>query len=391
VELWSRRYPSQVPDEPPAPPPRGLPPSEGAAGPRPPLLRITTSSVVAGLALVVGAALVLRVVAAASTPLIWYLGGSVGAALLYPLVTGLQRVMPRGLAVAVVAVGTVLVAGLVGYQVVEELQVQAERFAEEAPRAAREIERSDTFGEAAREFGLSDKVAALARDVQTFGRFEDPLDAARTAATKGASGFAVWTLGLLMVAAGPRFVTAALHQIPDEDRRARAADVLTTAYRRAWHYLAAMVARGLVLGVVVGAFAAAFGLPTPALLGTWVAAWSLVPGLGLVFGGMPVVLVAVLASPLVALAAFVGLLGAQVLDALVLQRRLEERTLHVGPAVTIIASLVGLALYGPGGLVIALSLAVFGVALVAEVTPPNEPPQSDDAAKVSQSSGSPLS
>jgi predicted PurR-regulated permease PerM len=370
-------------------------PVELRDGGRRPLLRFSSGSVVLAVVLVLATGLLLRVVAAAATPLLWYLGGAIGAALLFPLVSGLSRVMPRGLAIALVAVGSVVVAGFVSYRVVDELQSQAERFAEEAPEAARDLEESESFGEAAREFGLEEKVAALARDVETFGRFRDPLDAARTAATTGASGFAVWMLGLLMLVAGPRFVAAGLHQVPEE-RRDEARAVLVRAYRRAWSYIALMVARGVLLGIVTALTAAAAGLPTPALLGTWVAAWSLVPGLGLVVGGMPVVVVAALSGPQAALGALVAALAVQVADVLVVQRRIDRRTLHVGPAITLAASVVGLALYGPGGMVMALSLAIFAVGVVLEATVPNEgaphgDAQSDEAAKVSQSSGSPPS
>jgi predicted PurR-regulated permease PerM len=97
---------------------------------------------------------------------------------------------------------------------------------------------------------------------------------------------------------------------------------------------------------------------------------SVVPKLGLVLGGLPLVLLAgVLHGGGSLLLAVAAVLALQVADALVVVRWLEPASVPVGPAVSLAALLLGTSLYGTGGGAVALALAVFGVAVAAEHLP----------------------
>jgi predicted PurR-regulated permease PerM len=115
-------------------------------------------------------------------------------------------------------------------------------------------------------------------------------------------------------------------------------------------------------------------LPGPAPLALWAGLFSLVPFVGVVVGSVPVVLLALAASPGRAVAVTVVLLGWQLVEALVLQRRLEARSLHVGPFVTVAVAMVGLELYGIGGALAAVALAVVVAALADEMLPTDPTP-----------------
>jgi predicted PurR-regulated permease PerM len=125
----------------------------------------------------------------------------------------------------------------------------------------------------------------------------------------------------------------------------------------------------LATGLLTFVLAQALGLPGPAPLALWVAVFDLVPLVGVVVGGLPVVLLALADSPGQAVVVAVVLVGWQVLEATVLQRRLEERSLHVGPFVTVGLAMVGLELYGIGGALAAAALAVVLAALADELLP----------------------
>jgi predicted PurR-regulated permease PerM len=102
-------------------------------------------------------------------------------------------------------------------------------------------------------------------------------------------------------------------------------------------------------GLLVGFTAQLFGVPGAVPLGLWAALWDLVPLIGAVVGALPVVLLAAADSPVSAAVILVAFVGYQLLESAVVQRQLEERSVHVGPFLTLVAGSAGLELYGLGG------------------------------------------
>jgi predicted PurR-regulated permease PerM len=94
-----------------------------------------------------------------------------------------------------------------------------------------------------------------------------------------------------------------------------------------------------------------------------------VPLVGVVVGGLPVVLLALADSPAQAVVVAAVLIGWQLVEAIVLQRRLEARSLHIGPFITVGMAMIGLELYGIGGALAAAALAVLLAALADEMLP----------------------
>ncbi len=125
----------------------------------------------------------------------------------------------------------------------------------------------------------------------------------------------------------------------------------------------------VMAGVLTYVIAQLADLPGPAPLALWVAVFDLVPLVGFVVGGLPVVLLALAVSPTRAAVVLVVFVAWQLVEAIVLQRRLERRSLHVGPFVTVAVAMVGLELYGFGGALAAAALAVVLAALADELLP----------------------
>jgi predicted PurR-regulated permease PerM len=129
-----------------------------------------------------------------------------------------------------------------------------------------------------------------------------------------------------------------------------------------------MLAKALVIGTVTWLFAVALGLPGSTLLGLAVGVFSILPTVGIVVGSLAAVGLAAAQSPGRALSVLALAVGLQVLEIVVVQPRIERRTMRVGPAVTLIAAMVGLEAYGAGGMVGAVLVASFVVALTASVS-----------------------
>lgn len=309
---------------------------------------------------------------AAKRPLGWLLVAILLAALLYPLADRLDRHMPRGLAIALVAVGGLgLVVG-VTYRGVDEVQRQARRVEQAAPAAARNLQRSERFGEVARQAQLEDKVTVFVDELPARLRGGDTVDAIRSAASRGAAFVATFVLMVFVLISGRRFVSGGLAQVRNANRRAAIEGVLAGAYPRAWRYVALSLMRASAAGVFTWAVCIQAGVPGAVLLGLWVAAWSLVPLVGVMVGALAVVLLAVTVSFDVAGALLVVFLAYQVAEALLVQRRLEARSIHVGPFISLLAAALGLELYGIGGLFGGLVLVVFALCVLDGLAPTDE-------------------
>ncbi len=359
---------------------RSDPAVSGCSGPtpdrRPPaprrVVRYSGSSLVRAV-LVVGLG-VLGVFAflAAKRPLGWLLVAILLAALLYPIVDRLARRLPRGIAIAAVALGGLALVAVITYRGIDEVRTQAARVERAAPAAARDLQRSERFGEFARQAQLEDKVTTFVEELPDRLRGGDTVDALRSAASRGAAFVATFVLMVFVLISGPRFIGSGLAQIRDPERRAAVQGVLASAYPRAWRYVALCLAKAVLAGVFTWGVCVLAGVPGAVLLGLWVGAWSLVPAVGVLVGSVAVVLLAVAVSLDTAAALLVLFLAYQVAEVLLLQRRIEARSIHVGPFLSLVVAALGLELYGIGGLFGGLALVVFLLCVLDGLAPTDE-------------------
>jgi predicted PurR-regulated permease PerM len=310
-----------------------------------------------------------RLFLAATRPLGWLAVALTVAAILQPIVDRLARHIPRGLSILVVALASLGIVGGLVYSAIDDVRDQVDNIEEDAPEAARELEQSERFGEFAREANLEEKVESFVDELPERLRGGDPVDAARSAATRGVAFLATFVLMLFLLISGPRSVDAALDQIHDDVRRARVESVLTGAYRNWWRYLALTLARATLAGLFTYLVCHLADVPAPVLLALWVGAWSIVPLVCVFVGSIAVVLLAVPTSLDLAGSLLVVFLGYQVFEVFLIQRRIEARSIHVGPFLTLLAAMLGLEIYGFGGLVLSVLLMVFVVCVADRLAP----------------------
>jgi predicted PurR-regulated permease PerM len=330
-------------------------------------LRLTTWSIVRAVAVVGMVIVVIRVLGAASTPLWWLAIAAVVAAMLQPLALVLDRWLPSGVAIAVVAVLTALAIGWVGYRGISEIQIRVDQLAQAADDAAKQLEVSDSFGEVATEVDLDGKVQALFEGLPVALGGGDAGDTISAAASGGGAAIAIGMFVLLLMVFGQRLVVSGLAQIDRPEVRARVTSIVGAAYGATARYAVFMVGRAIVVGVGTAVVASVLGLPVPTALGLWVGAWSMVPAVGIVVGALAVALVALLSSPVVAALAVPVAVAVQLGDIVVVQRRIDRASLRVGPAATLLAAIVGLELYGVGGMAVMVWVTVFFIAVVHEM------------------------
>jgi len=309
----------------------------------------------------------MRVFVASGRVIGWILTAAALAGLLHPLVVGLSRRIPRGAAIAVVAVSTVFLVALVAYGVVDEVVDEARVIEREAPRAARRLERDDRFGEVAIDLDLSKRTQEFVDDVPELLRGGTAEEALRSAANRGVAFLATGVLTLFFLLHGPKLMASAVEQIHDADRRARVERVAAGAYQRAWRYIAGSLLMAAAAGLVGYVLARVADVPGAAVLALWTALWDLVPLVGAVLGALPIVLLAAVDSTITALAVTAVLIGYQVFEGLVLQRRVDRSSLHLGPFLTVIGGLIGLEAYGLGGALLAVVVLTCVIAVAEEL------------------------
>ena len=337
--------------------------------PAPERLRFTPSSVVRAVA-IFGATLALLALFAASRRVLgWIVVAVIVAGLLHPMVAGLSRRIPRGLAILAVVAAVLAGIGGVTYALVDDIVDEVDRLERVAPRAAREIQRSDRWGDFATEIDLVERVDQFVREVPQRLQGGDTPDALRSAATRGVAFLATGVLTLFLLLQGPRLVQAGLRQVPAR-RRQRTGAVAAAAYLRACRYTRRTVVKVLAAGGLAFVGATFAGIPGSAALAIWMGLWALVPLVGAVVGAVPLlVLSGVFETRNETILLTAMLLGWMVLEVLVVQRWIERDALHAGPFLTAAVGLVALEMYGLGGALVALVILFLGLAVADELTP----------------------
>jgi predicted PurR-regulated permease PerM len=330
-------------------------------------LHITPRSIVLAVALLGLTIALLAMIAASARVIGWILVAATFAALLHPIVRALDRRLPHALALALVVVVVLATAGFIGYRVVDDVNTQLHELQRALPKAARSIEHSQRFGEVAREAHLARRVSEFVVQLPERLRGGDVQDALRAAATRGVAFLATTVLTIFFLIHGPRLLGAAAKQLPPARER-RARQVAAAVYVRSWRYIAGSIGMAMIAGLLAYGCSYALDLPGAAPLSLWMALVDVIPVVGVVLGALPLVLLSCATSPWwqSSIVAFV-LIGWQVVETTMLQARVERRSLHLGPFITIAVAMVGLELYGIGGALVSLVLAVALGALADEV------------------------
>ena len=320
---------------------------------------------VATACVILSVVVVRNVVVSSAGVLAWAIASIVAAVLLSPLVTLLDRVLPRALAIIIVflAVGAVGIGARSLY--VTQLQDQVDFLAEQAPEIASGIEdRDDRVGEVAREIGLVDRVEELTARLQE--NLGTPSDALVDAARSVPAYVVCFILTIFFMLYGPRIVAAGLQRVPD-DRRERTSGIVRGATRSTQVQAGAAVAGAAVVGLVIWAVGTVMDVPSVGLFALFGAAFSVVPYLGILVGWLPVVIVGIGVAPAwqVGLVALVAI-GLQFLEATRWRPFVDGRSLYVGPALPIVGAVLGYAIYGVGGSIVTVTILIFGLAAADE-------------------------
>jgi predicted PurR-regulated permease PerM len=178
------------------------------------------------------------------------------------------------------------------------------------------------------------------------------------------SSLIVIVLTIYFLAALPSIKKFTAHLVP-ESRRKRYGLLLDEVLAGVGGYLLGNLFTSLVAGVGTFVWAIILGLPYPILLGLLVALLDLVPVVGSTIAGVIVSLIGLTVSLPVAIATAVFYIAYRFLEDYLLVPRVMRHAVHVSPVITVLAVIVGAAVLGIIGALVAIPIAA-GIKLVLE-------------------------
>jgi predicted PurR-regulated permease PerM len=270
-----------------------------------------------------------------------------------------NRGIRRGLATGIVMVGGFV--GFVAFVVLigSALFTQVSDFIEDLPQRIEDLEQT-----ANDQFDLELDADELIDEIQSQDVQELATNLAGSALDLGISAvgavFNLFTIALFtfyMVADGPRFRRTVLQFLP-RDRQERVVSGWEIAIEKTGGYIYSRGLLALLSAIVTSLVLEVMGVPYALALGLWVGLVSqFIPTIGTYLAGALPVLIALLEDPIDAIVVLVFILLYQQVENYVFAPKITARTMDLHPAVAFGTVIVGAALFGAVGALVALPAA----------------------------------
>ncbi|MCO1616449.1 AI-2E family transporter [Micromonospora sp. CPM1] len=291
---------------------------------------------------------------------------------LHPAVVRLHKWgVPRGLAVAVVTLTVLLliVAGLLA--LVPPVVTQSGQFIQQLPGYVEELRRNPTVNDLVIRYDVMERVQAAA-NADTIGR-----------ALGGVLGGAQLVFGtifrLLTVLVLTIYFLAYFDKLRElgyalvpRSRRQRVRLIGDEILTRVGAYMVGALAIAVLAGVTTFVFALAVGLPYPFALAVVVAVTDLIPQIGATLGAVVVTLVGLATDLPVGIACLVFFVLYQQVENYLIYPKIMRRAVSVNEVAALLAALLGVALLGVVGALIAIPTVAALQLILREVVLPRQ-------------------
>jgi predicted PurR-regulated permease PerM len=275
------------------------------------------------------------------------------AAGLDPAVTWLTRHgMRRWL--AVITVVLLVLAVVVGFlaAAIPPLAQQTTALADQLPHYAKQLQdHSSELGKLNARYHLEQRLEKLVTTL-----LSGIVGAGMIVIGAVGSLLVVVVLTIYFLAGLPRIKLFAYRLAP-QSRRARVILLGDEIFTKVGAYVLGNVVTSVIAGIGTFVWMLIFGIPYPVLLGLFVALLDLIPVIGSTIGGIVVTLVALTVSLPVALFTIVFYVGYRLAEDYLLVPRILGRAVQVPAVVSVVAVLIGGALLGIIGALVAIPAA----------------------------------
>jgi predicted PurR-regulated permease PerM len=278
-----------------------------------------------------------------------------------------RRGLPRWAAVVVVVLAALGILGGFLAIAIPVVVTQATHLATNLPHYVRSLNHhSSTLGRLSTRLHLVPHLQTLLHGHLSFGTL---LGLGKAVLGLITAFIVVVLVTMYLLVDMPR-VKRGIYQLAPHSRRPRMVLLTNEILDRVGGYVLGNLLTSAIAGVATWVWALAFGIPYSLLLGMLVAILDLIPIVGSTVGGIIVSLVALTVSLPVAIATAVFYTVFRVLEDYLLTPRIMARTVAVPGLVTIVATVIGGALLGIIGALVAIPAAAALKLLFEEITVP---------------------
>ena len=331
------------------------------------LLQLTKGTALRVTALVVFAFALQLFVTRVGPILVWTVVGMLIAVGLDQPITWIARRVPVGRSVVVVVGALLTAAAIVGLVSTASGSLgSTDRLDRDVPELVESLERMPLVGDRLAELDLDARLEDLRERAPELVT-TSPITGQAISVLGGGIVGAFWVVVIALTGLldGPRLVDAIDRRVPARFRRqgerlGRAGTAALAGYVAGSALVAAMN------GVLMGTLALVFGVPLGVLLAFWAFGWNFIPQVGALIGWAPLLVLSLLQSTTVGLTVVVVFVLYQALENNVLQPAIVGHAVDISALAALGAALLGGAVAGLIGAVLAIPTAGVVRALVME-------------------------
>lgn len=290
---------------------------------------------------------------------------------LNPLVSWLERRgLRRGFAVLFVFLGLLAVIAAAIYAIIPPIVTEVGSFVESIPTLIANLQQNESLRNLDERFGVLQAIQN-SNIVQTIGSGAAGglLSVGVTVATIIVDLLIILILTLYFLAGFPRIKAGAYRLVP-ATRRTRVTDLGDRILKQMGGYLSGAVVIAMQAGLVAGVFAAIVGLPYPWAIALGAAILDFIPVVGPILVGVSMTLIGLTQSLAIGIIAGIFYLCQHLFEAYWLYPRVMKRTVDISTGAVVVAILVGAALLGVTGAILAVPVAAAIILIVREVIMP---------------------
>jgi len=279
--------------------------------------------------------------------------------------------LKRGIAVLVIVFAALGFFGGFVAAVAPPIATQSTELVKKAPEYAERLTKNETIKRLDNHYHFVKKLQDKAKTGITVNAFGGVLGVG-----KAILGFVFSTLTVIILMiyflANMPAIKRTMYRMVPRTRRARVGLLSDEILNRVGGYVLGNLFTSLFAGLATLIWLEAWGVPYAVALSMFVAITDLIPLIGATIGAIGVTAVALFSGVPTGIATFAFYMAYQQFENYVLQPRVMKRTVDVAPVVTIVAALLGAALLGVLGALIAVPIAAGIQLILTEVAFPRQ-------------------
>lgn len=296
-----------------------------------------------------------------------------------PLVSFLERIIPRWSAITIVVVVVLgAFAGIV-FAVVPILVEQTSNLVQNFPEIVQDVSQQPWVQDLSKQFAGSFDIDHALQSLQSF--VEKPgnllsvgggILAVGSGILSGVTGALIVIILMLYFLASMRGMKRAAYRFVPASRRQNFIDVSEQITQAVGRYVVGQVSQALINGILSFIFLLIIGAPLPVLLAFIAFLGSLIPLVGTLAAAIVISLLCFFASPATALFSGIYYLVYMQVEAYLISPRIMSRAVQVPGALVVIAAVAGGTIGGVLGALVALPVAASVIIIVQKVIYPRQ-------------------